>query len=98
VKGSAFAAGDGAASGEVLHKRGVACLYFDQNQRSAVVCDNIGLAAASPPIRLDDRESNIFEVATGSVFSPSTDPFCGRDENILADYRSKESQCAANRS
>ncbi len=98
MKGSAFAAGDGAASGEVLHKRGVACLYFDQNQRSAVVCDNIGLAAASPPIRLDDRESNIFEVATGSVFSPSTDPFCGRDENILADYRSKESQCAANRS
>lgn len=98
MKGSAFVVGDGAACGEVLHERNVACLYFDQNQRSTVVRDNIGLAAAGPPIRLDNRESNILEVVTGSVFAPSTDPFCGRDENMLTDYRSKGSPSPAKRS
>ena len=88
MKGLAFVASNGAEGRKSLDQRCVSGLHLHDHEGSSILSDDIGLAATSVPVGLDDGEPGAQEVPPSGVLAPTTDTFLGVNEEVSSYPRS----------
>ncbi len=93
MEGFAFLVSNRTEGWKVACQRGVPCFYFDDEQGSPILGNNIGLAPARAPVCIDDREPAADEVPPSDVLAPATYPFVTVNVEVLR-YPSSEGAIA----